>query len=101
MDSADREYLAMAKASTSGSAPWTANTLVWLLAPGAVKDSLDILQVSRTEYGIGVAFKTLDPEQLFGRRNIIDAEPAGDAGVGHAGVSVPHVAQAAAFAIGP
>ena len=42
MESAEREYLAMAKASTSGSAPWTAKTSVWLRAPGGRKDSLDI-----------------------------------------------------------
>ena len=52
MESAEREYLAMAKARISGSAPWTAKTSVWLRAPGGSKDSLDMRMVSRTEYGI-------------------------------------------------
>jgi hypothetical protein len=52
MESEEREYLAMAKARISGSAPWTAKTSDWVRAPGGRKDSLDISIVSRTEYGM-------------------------------------------------
>src|SRR4051794_22084931 len=57
MESAEREYLAMAYARTSGSAPWTAKTSVWLRAPaGRVgsgrKVSLDMFVCSRPEYVI-------------------------------------------------
>src|SRR5580704_10181749 len=54
MDSEEREYLAMANARISGSAPWTAKTSDCVRAPAGRKDSLDMRIVSRTEYVMGL-----------------------------------------------
>ena len=102
MESAEREYLAMAKARISGSAPWTAKTSVWLRAAGAEKDSLDMSMVSRTEYGIREWAWLLSlpaNANFFGEQNAIEREHPGR-GSSHAGVFSAYIAQAAAFAGG-